>query len=526
MPGPRSATKLSFARTARGCLMLGLALTGRGSAHASSVAVRILEVGRGGHLRVGFPAPVRAEIATGERLEGTLEARLVQVRPGLHPRIPETRVLSHLARARFILEAGERRSVTAYLPDVPASEGTEPGPEVHWRVVGSTLQVLAEGREPVRDEPGAGRWRSLSITDAEVEEPRQSPRTAFDEALPYAQFTGAFVSGQDFAGLTPTRQRALLDWTASGGVLVVTAPSGPPGSFLSGDPTQEGAVVWSDETGHEAREMAEHLGFVRRVNLPLADLARPGSPERAAVARLLLSTGTLQPGTRESQFLRQELEQRYGWLLRQGERGPHEPGRVVGWVSAVGALLLLLVLGGIGWTSRPAASTPASVLLVGALVAIASPGLVYLALSRLRTGNVDRFWDLVYQDGMSPLQSRWTRAALGGGGGSADPFLEFSTGPRVIWSVEAGLSWEYGLQADQEPTGLLRVGMDGTGLTPDRQLTATRIELGSADPAWDEEEFRPDDALPRGELRSRRAFDQVAVVGPPGVGAFRAGPAR
>jgi hypothetical protein len=494
-------------------------------ASASHAATpRVLEVGDRGRIQAGLPAAVRIEITTAERLAGTLLVQLRDIRSpfGADTSGPEESLVCFSSRSRFVLEAGERRVVVTYLPDVPTLPWHGPegvGFEVYWQVIDAAGREVGAGRQPVSIDSSFPGGRVLYLTDADVGSPRRAPTNAFDEALPYSEYTACVISGRDFSRLRHAQRAALLDRTALGSVLLITAPLAPLGPELDAVRAAPDAVVWRDDQGHEAREARLHLGFVRTVDRPLERLVAESGAEEAPLQLLLTAAWPLRPVSDESiVLLRDRL---FGTELRGREgSGPDAGGApVVLAVSLLAAAILLAVLVGAWWASRPGAAPSVRTLLAGSVTLAVAPALLYLGVAPFRVGNADGRRQLTYHDAASRLQSRWTQVSRGGGGGSDDPEIAFASGPRTLWSAERRLE-DGGLNLSQDLEGRFRLGLGRRGLTSTRLFSLRRAELEADEPSCDDVAIELRDGRVVGGLRARRAFAQLAVAGPLGFAQF------
>jgi hypothetical protein len=489
---------------ARAAACVSIVLVAAGAAGAEGVVARIVEVGDSGRIVAGDPATVRVEISTGARLRGTFRARLARPREGRPDRemygMPS-------AGVRFLLEAGETRILNAYLPDVP--EDSCSGVQLRWSVDDEDGRRLSKGVQPVVCIPlPPPRVRVLYLTE-EVLPSRRAPAAAYDEAQSYSGYSACFVSGRDFARLGEEQREALLDWVALGSVLVLTAPLAPPGHGIDSLLAPPRALLWSDSGGRAVREARLHLGFVRTIDLPLPSVAAAAG---SALYRLVASDGPVGPGPDDRAFRSQPVAGPWDEITPSEEPAP--VGRAVG----AAALLLFLVVGaGLRWSSRPREAAPAVVIAAFAAVLAAAPALVYIAASSVPTGNANECWDLVLHDAAGGLQSRWTRASLGGGGGREDPGLSFAAGPRVAWRAWRHADSDRSLRTELDTAGRVRVGIERRALSSDRLLVVRRAEAGPNEPAWDSEGVATLEEGLTGSLRSRHAFARMAVVGPPGA---------
>lgn len=489
---------------ARAPACVSIALVATGAAGADGVAARIVEVGDNGRIAAGDPATVRVEISTGARLRGTFRARLARPREGR----PD-REMSGMPSAgvRFLLEAGETRVLNAYLPDVP--EDSCSGVQLRWSVDDEDGRRLSEGAQPVVCIPLLPtRVRVLYLTE-EALPSRRAPAAAYDEAQSYSGYSACFVSGRDFARLGEEQREALLDWAALGSVLVLTAPLAPPGQGIGSLLAPPRALLWRDAGGREVREARLHLGFVRTIDLPLPSVAAAAG---SALYRLVTSDGPVGPGPDDRAFRSQPVAGPWDEITPSEKPAP--VGRAVG----AAALLLFLVVGaGLRWSSRPRGAAPAVVIAAFAAVLAAAPAIVYVTASSVPAGNTDECWDLVLHDAAGGLQSRWTRASLGGGGGREDPGLSFAAGPRVAWRAWRHADSDRSLRTELDTTGRVRVGIERRALSSERLLVVRRAEAGPNEPAWDSEGVAPREEGLTGSLRSRHAFARMGVVGPPGA---------
>jgi hypothetical protein len=489
---------------ARAAVCVSIALGAAGAAGAEGVAARIVEVGDGGRIAAGDPATVRVEISTGARLSGTFRARLARPREGRPDRemygMPS-------AGVRFLLEAGETRVLNAYLPDVP--EDSCSGVQLQWSVDDEDGRRLSEGVQSVVCIPSLStRVRVLYLT-GEALPSRRAPAAAYDEAQSYSGYSACFVSGRDFARLREEQREALLDWAALGSVLVLTTPLAPPGQGIDSLLASPRALLWRDASGREVREARLHLGFVRTIDLPLPSVAGAAG---SALYRLVTSDDPVAPGPDDRAFRSQPLAGPWDEITPS-----EEPGRVGRAIGAAALLLFLVVAGGLRWSSRPRVAAPAVVITVFAALLAVAPALVYVATSSVPTGNANECWDLVLHDAAGGLQSRWTRASLGGGGGRVDPVLSFMADPRVAWRAWRHADSDSSLRTELDTDGRVRVGTGRRALSSDRLLVVRRAEAGPNRPAWDCEGVATREGGLTGSLRSRRAFARMGVVGPLGA---------
>jgi hypothetical protein len=115
------------------------------------------------------------------------------------------------------------------------------------------------------------------------------------------------------------------------------------------------------------------------------------------------------------------------------------------------------------------------------------------------------------------MQSRWTHALLGGGGGRVDPVLSFAVAPRVAWWASRFADAEDSLLTELGADGRLRVGVSRRALSHDRLIHVQRAEAGPDDPAWDLDSVAVHAGGLSGAFRARRALARVGFVGRTGT---------
>jgi hypothetical protein len=491
------------------CVSVALVAASRPEALAA-VTVRVVEVGNRGQVAPAFPATVRAEISTDARLDGTFRAWLA-VSPGSPDPDLAVSFVGHSTSVRFLLEPGETRRVAAHLADIPNEACSSF--DVRWTVADATGRPLAEGAQPFR----CAHSRVLYLTDAAVPFARRSPAAAFDGVQSYSEYETCFISGRDFAGLREEQREALLDRASLGSTLVLTAPLASAGAALDLRLAAADALVWRDAAGREIREAPFHLGVVRTADRALPELALAAE---APLGRLLVSDGPVLPSADESALRRHPFRETDWDLYSDSWSPPGDVARVNRLVTTAGLALLGIVLSGVWWASRPRVATSARAVWAGAAALALSPALAYFAAASTRAGNWDECWDLVIHDGPGGLQSRWSLASLGSGGGREDPLLMSPIGPRSIWSATRVGELERSLQVEQDADGRLRVGPGRRGLSFDRLVILRRADLSPDDPAWEAGDLTVREGRLAGTLRARRPFARVAVVGPGGVAWF------
>ena len=494
-------TRLPVATVAVLWLALAWVSTAASALAASEgIRARILDVGLQGKVVVGAPATIRVEVVADAGFDGVFSGRLNQ------PREDRSRFEfagMPAAEVRFSLEAGQTRVLTAYLADLTwrSCDATQ----LLWTVGSVDGRRRVAGVAPVtclssRVTPA----RELYLT-TEALPSRLPPSEAPEDLQSYAGFDRCLITGRDFALLRPEQRETLLDWVALGGLLVLAAPlDGSPGTIGESVSTR-GSLLWRDEAGHEARVLSRHLGFVRSIDRPLEWLVLEG---RAAspVHRLLTFEGAAAP--RGDGGALRRLPRLFG-----SEGDPfgavRRPGRVL---PAVAVLLLSIVASGLRWISRPRVATSATVIAGVAVLFVVSSTLVYVAASSARVGNESSCARLDLHDDGGALQSVWTSASLGGGGGPADPSLSFSGGPRLLWSAVRRADDDDSLRTS-ETDGRVRVDIGRRGLAADRLVAVNLGQVQPADPAWDLAELTGEG----GSIRALRPYARVGFVGSTGV---------
>ncbi len=491
------------------CVLVALVAAGGPEARAA-VTVRAVEVGNRGEVAPEFPAAVRAEISTDVRVDGSFRSWLARS-PGSAPGSPGSSPAGHSGSVRLRLEPGEIRLLTAYLADLPYDACS--GFDFRWSVADTAGRPLAEGVQPVR----CARQRVLYLTDAAVPFAQRSPAAAFDGVQSYSEYETCLISGRGFAGLREEQREALLDRASLGSTLVLTAPLASAGAELDRRLGAADALVWRDASGREVREARFHLGIVRTADRSLPELAQGAD---SPLGRLLVSDGPVLPVVDGSALREVTFRGRYGgidWNMFSRSEDAVRLGRLV---STVAFALLGLVIVGLWWATRPRVACSARAVWAVATALALSPALAYVAAASLPVANRDGCMDLVIHDGPGGLQSRWSRATVGSGGGRQDPLLVNPPGPRSIWAASRVSFLERSLQVEQEDDGHLRVGLGRRGLGVDRLLFLSRAEASPDDPAWDATDVAVREGRLAGTLRTRRPLARLALVGPPGVAWF------
>ncbi len=493
-------TRLPVATVAvPGLALAWMSIAASSLAASEAVRARILEVGRQGKVIVGATATIRLEVVSEARLDGVFYGRLAQ------PRESRSGIETDgmpAAEVRFSLEAGERRVLTAYLPDL--TERSCRATQLQWTVAAVDGRRRVAGVAPVVCLPSSvSPTRELYLTN-EALPFRQPPNEAPEDLQPYAGVDRCLITGRDFALLRQEQRETLLDWVALGGLLVLAAPlEGSPRLVGEGLATR-GSLLWRDDAGHELRELSRHLGFVRSIDRPLEWLVvegRSGSP----LYRLLTFEGAAAPRGGGDSLRR--LPRVFG-LAGDPFASVPRPRRML---PAAALLILSIVVTGSRWISRPRVATSAAAIAVIAVLLVLSSVLVYVAASSARAGNENDCARLdLHDDGA--LESVWTSASLGGGGGPTDPALSFSGGPRLLWSAWRRAGDEDSLRI-AEKDGRMRVEIERRGLAADRLIAVSLGQLQPADPAWDLAEVTG----AGGSIRALRSYTRVGFVGPTGV---------
>jgi hypothetical protein len=494
----------------RGMTCAWLSVVGAASTSAEGeIRARVLEIGQQGRIAAGAPATVRVEVSADTRLSGVFRGRLV--RPREDRSDLETLALAS-TELRFLLEAGEKRVLMAYLPDV--TDRSCRATQLRWTVDAADGRRLVGNVEPVvclspaLFESASFTARELYLS-TEALPSRRTPSEAPDDVQSYAGYDRCLITGRDFGRLRVEQRNALLDWAALGGVLVLAAPLDASRGGISEDVVTSGALLWRDAAGHELRELSRHLGFVRSIDRPLASLVTD-SRSQSPLYRLLTSAGGVSSAT-ERDALRAFSG---GWGPRAWRRYPEEDRVTRGLAAA--ALVILSILGiGLRRISRPRAATSPPVIMGAALLLALSPNLVYVATSTMRAGNEDRCANLLIHDRAGPFQSAWAYALLGGGGGRQDPALSFAVGPRVKWSAVRPGDDEDSVTAIADIDGRLRIEPERRGLGAERLIMVTLGQLQAADPAW-EVDLTTDEPAVR-SLRALRPYTRAGLVGPGGI---------
>jgi hypothetical protein len=490
------------AAAVRGLAFVLLSLVATAAAAGPGVKARILDVGLKGKIAAGAPATVRVEVSAESRFSGTFRGQLAQPsesRPDLEVRgMPS-------AEARFLLEAGETRVLTAYLPDL--TDRSCLATQLRWTVDADDGRRRVAGVAPVvclssRFSP----VRELYLT-TEPLSPRQPPSEAPEDLQSYAGYDRCLITGRDFGRLREEQREALLDWVALGGLLILATPlDSSPGS-IGESLASRGSLLWRDGAGHELRELPRHLGLVRSIDRPLEWLVTEGR-SRSPLYRLLSFAGVATP--RDDGGVLRGLPRAFGV---EGSLPPPGTGRVGRSLPVVALLVLAIVGFGLRWTSRPRAATAASVVTVVAVLLVLAPGLVFVAVSSTPAGNEDRCASLQIHDSDGTFQSVWTSASLGGGGGSADPALSFAGGPRLLWTASRRADDEDSLSTIADIDGRMHVEIGRRGLAADRLIAVGLGQLQPADPVWDVSGALAGD----GTIRALRSYTRVGFVGPAGI---------
>jgi len=490
------------AAAVRGLACASIWIASSADATSQGLKARILDIGLRGKVVAGAPATVRVEVSTDSRLSGTFRGQLAQPgenRPGLEVQgMPS-------AEARFLLEAGETRVLTAYLPDL--TDRSCRATQLRWTVDADDGRRRLAGVAPVVcvSSPFSS-VRELYLT-TEPLFPRQPPSEAPEDLQSYAGYDRCLITGHDFFRLREEQREALLDWVALGGLLVLAAPLDNSPGTIGESLASRGSLLWRDGAGHELRELPRHLGLVRSIDRPLESLVME-SRSRSPLYRLLSFAGVATP--RDDGGVLRGLARAFA---AEGSPPPPGAGRVGRSLTVVALLVLSIVGLGLRWISRPRGATAARVVTVVAVLLVLAPSLVFVATSSTRAGNVDRCASLQIHDRDGAFQSVWTSASLGGGGGPADPALSFAGGPRLLWNASRQAEDEDSLSTVADIDGRTRVEVGRRGLAADRLIAVGLGQLQPADPAWDVSGATAGD----GPIRALRSYTRVGFVGPAGI---------